>query len=81
MQAALHISTQVLPGQKIEIQVPDAAIGDTVDVFVILSEKQKPESKRRSVLDLIEQIRSKQQFRSAEDIDKQLQEERESWDN
>lgn len=81
MQAALHISTQVLPGQKIEIQVPDAAIGDTVDVFVILSEKQKPESKRRSVLDLIEQIRSKKQFRSAEDIDKQIQEERESWDN
>ncbi|MEA5575732.1 hypothetical protein [Anabaena sp. UHCC 0451] len=79
MQAALHISTQVLPGQKIEIQVPDAAIGDTVEVFVILP--QKPESKRGSVLDLIEQIRSKQQFRSAEDIDKQLQEERESWEN
>ncbi len=79
MQPALHITTQVLPGNKIEIQVPEAAIGDTVDVFVILSEK--PPSKRRSILKLIEQIRSKHPNRTAEDIDRQLQEERESWDS
>lgn len=79
MQAALHISTQVLPGQKIEIQVPNAAIGDTVDVFVILPEK--PESKRRSIIKILEEIHTKRTPRSAEDIDKQLQEERESWDS
>lgn len=80
MQSALHITTKVLPGNKIEIQVPEAAIGDTVDVFVVLPEK--PESKRRSVLELIEEIRSKRpSFRTTEDIDKQLREERESWDS
>ncbi len=80
MQPALHIITKVLPGNKIEIQVPEAAIGDTVDVFVVLSEKS--ESKRRSVVELIEEIRSKRpSFRTTEDIDKQLQEERESWDS
>ncbi|MBD2625321.1 hypothetical protein [Trichormus variabilis] len=79
MQAALHISTQVLPGQKIEIQVPNAAIGDTVDVFVILPEK--PESKRRSIIEILEEIHTKRTPRSAEDIDKQLQDERESWDS
>ena len=79
MQPALHITTQVLPGNKIEIQVPEAAIGDTIDVFVILPEK--PPSKRSSILKLIEQIRSKHPNRTAEDIDRQLQEERESWDS
>ena len=39
MQSALHITTKVLPGNKIEIQVPEAEIGDSVDVFVILPEK------------------------------------------
>jgi hypothetical protein len=79
MQPALHITTQVLPGNKIEIQVPEAEEGDTVDVFVVLPEK--PESKRHSVVELIEQIRNRHAFRTAEDIDKQLQEERESWDS
>lgn len=79
MQSALRITTQVLPGNKIEIQIPQAEIGDNVDVFVILPEKT--ESKRRSVVELIEQIRSERpSFRTTEDIDKQLKEERESWD-
>ncbi len=79
MQSALRITTQVLPGNKIEIEIPQAEIGDNVDVFVILPEKT--ESKRRSVVELIEKIRSERtSFRTTEDIDKQLQEERESWD-
>ena len=79
MQPSLHIKTQVLPGNKIVIEIPEAAIGDAVDVFVILPEKTA--SKRASVVETIDQIRSKRQFRSAEDIDKQLQQERDSWDS
>lgn len=79
MQPSLHIKTHVLPGNKLEIEIPEAAIGDAVDVFVILPEKTA--SKRSSILETIEQIRSKRQFRSSEDIDKQLQEERDSWDS
>jgi hypothetical protein len=80
MQPALHITTQILPGNKIEIEIPEAGIGDTVDVFIVLPEKSQ--SNRRSVLEIIEQARSQQKhFRSSEDIDKQLQEERESWDS
>ncbi|OUL23386.1 hypothetical protein BV372_29965 [Nostoc sp. T09] len=79
MQSALRITTKVLPGNKIEIEIPEAEIGDSVDVFVILPEKS--ESKRRSVVELIEKIRSQRpSFRNTEDIDKQLKEERESWD-
>jgi hypothetical protein len=41
MQPALHLTTKVLPGNKIEIEIPEGEIGDTVDVFVVLPEKPK----------------------------------------
>ncbi|MEH2141781.1 hypothetical protein [Nostoc sp.] len=74
-----NLTTKILPGNKIEIEIPEAEIGDSVDVFVILPEK--PASKRGSVLELIEQARSKHAFRTTEDIDRQLQQERDSWDS
>ncbi len=79
MQPALHLTTKVLSGNKIEIEIPEGEIGDTVDVFVILPEKTK--KKKRSVLEIIEESRSKHALRTAEEIDKQLQEERDSWDS
>ncbi len=79
MQSALRITTKVLPGNKIEIEIPEAEIGDSVDVFVILPEKVEP--KKRSVLEIIEESRRRHPSRNASDIDKQLQEERLSWDS
>lgn len=79
MQSALRVTTKVLPGNKIEIQVPEAQIGDNVDVFVILPEKT--ETKKRSVLEIIEESRKRHPSRTAEEIDRQLQEERSSWDS
>ena len=35
MQPALHISTKVLPGKKIEISTPDLSVGDAIEVFII----------------------------------------------
>jgi len=78
MQPAFHLTTKVLSGNKIEIEIPESSIGDTVDVFIVLPEKTK--EKKRSVLEFIEESRSKHAQRSAEDIDRQLQEERDSWD-
>ncbi len=78
MQPALHITAKVLPGNKIEIQVSEAAIGDTVDVFVILPEKA--EVKRRSVIDILNELPGKRLFKTPEEVDKYLQEERESWE-
>ncbi len=79
MQPALHLTTKVLPGNKIEIEIPEGEIGDTVDVFVVLP--QKPKARKRSVLEIIEESRSRNNLRSAEDIDRQIREERESWDS
>ena len=79
MQPALHLMTQVLPGNKIEIEILEGEIGDTVDVFVVLP--KKPQDKKRSVLEIIEESRSRNTLRSAEDIDRQLREERDLWDS
>ncbi|MBW4666696.1 MAG: hypothetical protein KME60_04445 [Cyanomargarita calcarea GSE-NOS-MK-12-04C] len=79
MQSALYIKTKVLAGNKIEIQVPEAQIGDRVDVFVILPEKTEP--KKRSVIDILEEVHAKHPPKSAEEIDRQLREERDSWDS
>jgi hypothetical protein len=79
MQPALHLTTKVLPGNKIEIEIPEGEIGDTVDVFIVLPEK--PKAKKRSALEIIAESRSRNELRSAEDIDRQIQEERDSWDS
>lgn len=79
MQSALHLTTKVLPGNKIEIEIPEGEIGDTVDVFVVLPEK--PKQNKRSVMEILEEVHAKRPPRSAEDIDRQLREERESWDS
>lgn len=36
MQSALHITTKVLPGNRIEIQLPSLSEGEEVDVFIVL---------------------------------------------
>ena len=46
---------------------------------MILPEKAEP--KHRSIFDIIEESRTRHPSRTAEDIDKQLQEERASWDS
>jgi hypothetical protein len=79
MQPALHITTKVLPGNKIEIQVPEAEVGDNVDVFMVLPEKGEP--KKRSVIEILEEVHARIPPKSAEEIDKYLQQERSSWDS
>jgi hypothetical protein len=36
MQSALHITTKVLPGNKIEVQLPPGSEGKEINVFVTL---------------------------------------------
>ena len=39
MQSAIRITTKVLAGNKLEIQVPPGFVGEEVEVFVIILEK------------------------------------------
>ncbi len=84
MQSALHITTTIQPGNKIELQIPDSGIGDTVEVFVILADKSTNRSlpaKQQSILATIDTIHSQQPTRTAEEIEQQIQEARDGWDN
>ncbi len=78
MQSAIRITTKVLAGNKLEIQVPPGSVGEEVEVFVIVPEKPPG---RRKVLELLTEIRSRHVSRTVEEIDRELEEERNSWDN
>ncbi|MEG4145090.1 hypothetical protein [Microcoleus sp. Pol12B5] len=39
MQSAIRITTKVLAGNKLEIQVPPGSVGEEVEVFVTIPEK------------------------------------------
>lgn len=36
MQSALHITTKVLPGNRVEVQLPSGSEGQDVNVFIVL---------------------------------------------
>jgi hypothetical protein len=71
MQSAIRITTNVLAGNKLEIQVPPGSVGEEVEVFVIIPEKPPC---RRKVLELLTEIRSRHVSRTVEEIDRELQE-------
>ena len=79
MQSAIRIITKVLAGNKLEIEVPPGSVGEEVEVFVIIPEKLQ--GGRRKVLELLTEIRGRHVSRTVEEIDRELQEERNSWDN
>ena len=63
MQPAIRITTKVLAGNKLEIQVPPRSVGEEVEVFVI---PEKPQDRRRKVLELLTEIRSRHISRTGE---------------
>ncbi len=79
MYSAIRITTKVLTGDKIEVQLPPGSVGEEVEVFVILPEKKT--LKQRSVLEILEEVHKHGPFRTVEEIDRDLQLERDSWDN
>jgi hypothetical protein len=79
MQPALHISTKVLPGNKIEISTPELPVGNAVEVFVII--KNTSSRSRRSAIDLLDELPGQRLFKTPEEADRYLQEERSAWES
>jgi hypothetical protein len=79
MQAALRITTRVLPGNRIEITAPGLTEGAPVDVFLVLPET--PASPCRSVLEFLDSLPpGPRLFKTSEEADRYLREERDTWD-
>ena len=77
MQNALHVKTKVLPGHKIEITADQLQEGDAIDVFLLLPPTSAP---RPSALDIIRGLNGHRLFQTPQEVDRYLQEERDSWD-
>ncbi|QDZ39060.1 hypothetical protein FRE64_03390 [Euhalothece natronophila Z-M001] len=77
-QSAIHLTTKVLPGNRIEVELPSELEGKAVDVFVVLP-KESPNQKK-NILEIIEEARKHRMGMTPEEIDAYLAEERESWD-
>ncbi|MDZ8096659.1 MAG: hypothetical protein RMZ42_32690 [Nostoc sp. DedQUE05] len=84
MQSALRIETKVLPGNKIEITLPDdtlsTSVGQTIEVIVLIPQKTTLEG--QSIIHLLEEIHKQRPVgRSVEEINQDLEAERDAWDN
>lgn len=78
-QTTYRISTTVLPGSRIEVTAPGMKEGDPVDVILVVPEAHQ---ERHSMSEFIRSL--PQGPRSAatwDEIEKNLQEERDSWDS
>lgn len=78
MRQALHITTRILPGGKIEIASPDLQPGEPVEVFIVPGQSDEPT--RRSALDILAEAPGHRLFENAAHVDAYLREERDSWD-
>ncbi|MBL1201625.1 MAG: hypothetical protein FWK04_21720 [Nostoc sp. GBBB01] len=84
MQSALRIETKVLPGNKIEITLPadtlSTSVGQTIEVIVLIPQKTILEE--QSIIHLLEEIHKQRPVgRSLEEINRDLEAERDAWDN
>ncbi|MEQ8468783.1 hypothetical protein [Coleofasciculus sp. E1-EBD-02] len=85
MQSALRIEAKVLPGNKIEIDLPpDTAlntVGKTIEVILLLPEKPT-QSTEQSILEILAEIHAQRpSSRNLEEINRDLQAERDAWDS
>lgn len=79
MQAALRMETTILPGHRIEVSAPELPEGARVEVIVVLP--KAPTAPRRSMLDFLATLPpGPLLFRTPEDANQYVHEERDSWD-
>jgi hypothetical protein len=79
MQTALRTETTILPGHRLEVSDPRLPEGSRVEVIVVLPEP--PKSNFGSALEFLESLPpGPRAFKSWEEYEQHLREERDSWD-
>lgn len=77
MLTAIQIKTTILPGGRIEISAPELVPGQQAQVFVIVEEAH---SEKRPLSEILGDYPGGRLFKSAEEVDAYIREERDSWD-
>lgn len=78
MDSALRINTTVLPGGKIEVSDPQLPPGAAVEVIVLLPEPSRTGG--RSIVDVLAEAPGQLLFKTAEEVDRYIRDERDAWD-
>ncbi|HKB48575.1 MAG TPA: hypothetical protein VKC57_12815 [Ktedonobacterales bacterium] len=78
MAAPIQVEATVSPEGKIEISVPELAPGQRVRVS-IQPEEATP-LQPQHVLDIVENLPGHRLFKTADEVDAYIREERDSWD-
>ena len=79
MVRELHIRATVQPGGKIEIESPELTEGEDVDV-TIAPTAEVPAGPKRSIVDILAEAPGGLIFKTAQEVDDYIREERASWD-
>ncbi len=79
MQSVLRLKTTILPAGRIEISDPHLPSGEAVEVIVLIPEALT--SSARSALDILAETPGQRLFKTAEEVDAYLRDERASWDS
>ncbi len=81
MQTTVQMETTVLPGHRVEVTDPQLPEGATVQVIVMLPEKQ--EGQKVSMLEFLQALPpgpSPRCFPTWEEYERHLREEKDSWE-
>lgn len=78
MTSAYQVKTTVRPGNRVEISTPELRVGEAVDVIVLRQEGD--EHSKRSALEILEEIHATIPPGDPHEMDRRMQEERDSWD-
>jgi len=79
MQAALRMTTRVLPGSRVEVVAPELREGESVEVRLVVN--RSSESPSRSMFELTDSLPpGPRSAASWEEIERSFQEERKEWE-
>ncbi len=79
MLKTLRMETTILPGHRLEVSTPELPEGANVQVVVVLSESPKPG--RLSMLEFLESLPpGPRAFKTWEEYEQHLRQEKDSWE-
>lgn len=77
MMFEVRVNTVVLPGGRIEIQVPKLAAGQQATVVITVEEQEQV---KQHAQDILANLPGHQLFQNVEEVDAYIREERDAWE-
>jgi hypothetical protein len=76
----IRVRATVGPDHAIHIPAGDFQVGEEVAVTIVVEAPTLPPSKSRSVLEIIDSLPPHRNFKTAEEVDAYINQERDSWE-